>query len=268
MSRGLPKLIATDLDGTLVRTDGTVSDRSHRVLERVRASGIHVVGVTGRGPRLIELCRQDIPSAGHLVLAQGGYVFDLATLTRPMRSARVAGAQIAEAVQLIEHEVGPVALTVEALDGPAAPLWGDPGTGWPYPEAWLPRDRGQALAGPVVKAFVKSHRLEPDGLLAVARRVVPEDLCAVTQAGTGYVELSPPDVTKASGLEVVAASLGVDPGDVLVFGDMPNDVPMFAWAGYGVAVANAHPEVRALADDVTLSNDEDGVAAYLEGLLA
>ncbi len=268
MSGGLPKLVATDLDGTLIRSDGTVSDRSHAMLDRIRASGIHVVGVTGRGPRLIDLCRRDIPAAEFLVLAQGGYVYDLTTLSRPMRSARVAGAEIAEAVQLIEHEVGPVVLTVEALDGPAAPLWGDPGSDWPYPEAWLPRPRGQALAGPVVKAFVKSAAVDVDALLSIARSVVPADLCAVTQAGTGFVELSPPDVTKASGLEVVTESLGIDPGDVLVFGDMPNDVPMFAWAGYGVAVANAHPEVRALADHVTLSNDEDGVADYLERLLA
>jgi hydroxymethylpyrimidine pyrophosphatase-like HAD family hydrolase len=55
---------------------------------------------------------------------------------------------------------------------------------------------------------------------------------------------------------------------VLVFGDMPNDLPMFGWAGWGrVAVANAHPLVRAAADDVTLTNDEDGVAVYLDRLL-
>ena len=64
-------------------------------------------------------------------------------------------------------------------------------------------------------------------------------------------------------------ALGVDPADVLVFGDMPNDIPMFRWAGFGrVAVAGAHPDVRALADEVTLSNDEDGVAVYLERLLS
>jgi len=67
---------------------------------------------------------------------------------------------------------------------------------------------------------------------------------------------------------VVATSLGVDPSDVLVFGDMPNDLPMFRWAGFGrVAVANAHPEVRALADEITSSNDDDGVAVYLDAML-
>ena len=53
---------------------------------------------------------------------------------------------------------------------------------------------------------------------------------------------------------------------MIAFGDMPNDVPMLAWAGYGVAVANAHPSVIAVADEVTGSNDDDGVAQVLEQL--
>ena len=68
---------------------------------------------------------------------------------------------------------------------------------------------------------------------------------------------------------MVAADLGIDASEVLVFGDMPNDVPMFAWAGWRrVAVANAHPDVLALADEVTGTNDEDGVAVWLERMLS
>jgi hypothetical protein len=108
-----------------------------------------------------------------------------------------------------------------------------------------------------------------DTLLAAARRIVPPSLAAVTQAGLGFIEICPPGVDKATGLAVVAEAIGVDPSDVLVFGDMPNDVPMFEWAGWGrVAVANAHPAVLALADEVTLTNDEDGVAVYLDRLLS
>jgi hydroxymethylpyrimidine pyrophosphatase-like HAD family hydrolase len=62
----------------------------------------------------------------------------------------------------------------------------------------------------------------------------------------------------------VAARLGVEADDVVVFGDMPNDVPMLAWAGRAVAVANAHPTVKEVADEVTTSNDDDGVAVWLE----
>ena len=73
---GLPKLIATDLDGTLVRSDDTVSAYTHEVLERVRAAGIRLVAATGRGPRLTRLTRDDIRNADFLVLAQGGWVID------------------------------------------------------------------------------------------------------------------------------------------------------------------------------------------------
>src|SRR3954464_15384307 len=73
---GLPKLVATDLDGTLVHSDDTVSAYTHEVLDRVRAAGIRIVGATGRGPRLSELTRNDIRSADFLVLAQGGWVLD------------------------------------------------------------------------------------------------------------------------------------------------------------------------------------------------
>jgi hydroxymethylpyrimidine pyrophosphatase-like HAD family hydrolase len=77
------------------------------------------------------------------------------------------------------------------------------------------------------------------------------------------VEISAAGVTKASGLAWLCDREGIDPADVLAFGDMPNDLPMLAWAGHAVAMANAHPAVREVADEVTLSNDEDGVAAYL-----
>ena len=86
--------------------------------------------------------------------------------------------------------------------------------------------------------------------------------------GLGYIEICPPGVDKAGGLARVALAIGVDPDDVLVFGDMPNDLPMFHWAGFGrVAVANAHASVRELATEITLSNDADGVATYLDAML-
>jgi len=101
---GLPKLIATDLDGTIVRSDETVSEYTHAVLERVRAAGIPLVGVTGRGPRLLDLCRRDIPEAGFLVLAQGGRVVDLTDPAEPLvlRSATVPGNVMLGVVETLE----------------------------------------------------------------------------------------------------------------------------------------------------------------------
>jgi Cof subfamily protein (haloacid dehalogenase superfamily) len=267
---GLPKLIATDLDGTVVRSDDTVGAYTHEVLERVRAAGIPIVGVTGRGPRLLDLCRRDVPEASFLVLAQGGRVVDLTDPREPLvlRSATVPGQVMLSVIETVEAVTGPLSVMVEALDAPNAPLWGEPHDAWRYPNDVERRSRAESFSAPVLKVFAHSPQHSTDELVAIARRLVPEDGVTVTQAGLGYIEICPPGVTKATGLAVVAASLGVDPRDVLVFGDMPNDLPMFEWAGWSsVAVAGAHPEVLAIADEVTLGCDEEGVAAYLERLL-
>ncbi len=267
---GLPKLIATDLDGTLVRSDDTVSAYSHEVLASVRAAGIPIVGATGRGPRLTELVRTDIPSADFLVMGGGGRVVDVSDPRGPvvLRDERLDGAVLADLLAVLESEVGTLSILVEAGDEHEAPLWGDPDPAWRYPDVVEARVRAEALSGPVIKGFARNARYDADALLAIARRAIPPEVATVTQAGLGYIEICPPGVDKATGLAVAAIALGVDPDDVLVFGDMPNDVPMFRWAGFGrIAVANAHPEVLALADEVTGSNDEDGVATYLDAML-
>src|SRR5918994_168474 len=133
---GLPKLIATDLDGTLVRSDDTVSSYTHEVLDRVRAAGIPIVGATGRGPRLAELTRNDIRDADFLVMAGGGRVVDQTDPARPvvLRDARLPGPRLAEVIAALEAEVGPLTVMVEALDEHDAPLWGDHDPTWRYPD--------------------------------------------------------------------------------------------------------------------------------------
>jgi Cof subfamily protein (haloacid dehalogenase superfamily) len=266
---GLPKLIATDLDGTLVRSDETVSEYTREVLERVRAAGIHVVGATGRGPRLTELVRRDIPAADFLVMGGGSRVLDLREPDRPvvLRDERLDGAVLADVLARLERELGTLSVLIEAGDHHDAPLWGDADPHWRY-DAVEARVRAECLSGPVIKGFARHPEHHVDALLATAQRLIPPDMAAVTQAGLGYIEICPPGVDKATGLMVVATALGIDPGDVLVFGDMPNDIPMFRWAGFArVAVANAHPQLLALADETTVTNDEDGVATYLDAML-
>ncbi|HEY8473536.1 MAG TPA: HAD family hydrolase [Natronosporangium sp.] len=266
---GLPKLIATDLDGTLVRSDDTVSAYTLAVLERVRAAGIPVVGATGRGPRLLELTRRDLPVAGHLVFGNGGQVVDLSNgAPVTLLDRRLDGPTVAALIADLEAAVGELSVMAEVREDSDAPLWGDPDPTWPWPQLVVRVPRAEAFAGPVFKALVRCPALPVDGLLQVAQQLIPPAVASVTQSGLGYVEICPPGIDKGTGLAVVANALGVDPKDVLVFGDMPNDIPMFSWAGWGrVAVRNAHPSVLALADQVTASNDEDGVAVFLDRLL-
>jgi len=268
---GLPKVIATDLDGTLVRSDDTVSAYTHAVLDRVRAAGLRIVGATGRGPRLTELVRSDIPSADYLVMGGGSRVMDFTDPQYPLvlRDERLPGDALAEILQRIEWSCGTLSVLIEAGDEPDAPLWGDLDPVWRYNHVVEARVRAECLTGPVIKGFARHPAHDADALLAIARAAVPPELANITQAGLGYIEICPPGVDKATGLAVVATALGVDPGDVLVFGDMPNDLPMFEWARFGrVAVANAHPAVRAVADEITGSNDDDGVATFLDRMLA
>jgi Cof subfamily protein (haloacid dehalogenase superfamily) len=265
-------LIATDLDGTVVRSDDTVSAYTHEVFGRVRAAGIPVVGATGRGPRLLDMTRRDLPAADYLVLAGGGRVVALPEPPEPpvtLLDVRLDGPSVAALLDELEAAItGPLTLMVEVRDDPYAPLWGELDPCWPWPERVEPVPRAQALAGEVIKVFVRANgTADVDALLRLVQRLVPAAKATATQSGLGFVEICPPGADKGTGLAVVAQALGVDPADVLVFGDMPNDLSMFAWAGWGrVAVGNAHPSVRALADEVTLTNDEDGVAVWLDRL--
>src|SRR5439155_21639210 len=134
----LPKLIATDLDGTLVRSDSTVSGYSKDVLRRVRDTGITLVGVTGRRPRLTALCHADMPDAHFFVYGQGGHVVDNST-GEVLHSVRLPGGDVAKVLAILEGELGPLHVLFEAGVGPGDLLWGEHHEAWPYPERIEPR---------------------------------------------------------------------------------------------------------------------------------
>jgi hydroxymethylpyrimidine pyrophosphatase-like HAD family hydrolase len=178
-------------------------------------------------------------------------------------------------IERIEGVAGRLVVAVEDAAEQAEarrPLRVQHGFDWPYPEPahLLPRDE-VLPAGPVLKVFLRSATLGQDELLARARQVVDPSDAEVTHAGLGFIEVLPPGITKATGLAVALDRYGVGFGDVVVFGDMPNDLPMLGAVreagGRAVAVANAHPAVRAAAGALTSGNDADGVARYLEAVL-
>jgi hypothetical protein len=267
----LPKLVASDLDGTVVRSDGNVSPRTIAAFARMKAAGVPIVSITGRGPRLLELSRRDLPVADYVVLAQGACVIDLSAGPHPVTlfNDSLPSGVLGEVIEAIEKRAGPVSVLVERDDATDAFLWGESHPSWRFADAVHPCGRDEALSAPAIKAFAHSETYDADELLAIAHAAVGPGIVELTQAGLGYIEICPCGVTKATGLAIVAAELGIDPADVLVFGDMPNDLPAFGWAGWSrVAVANAHADVLAAADEITLSNDDDGVALYLERLLS
>jgi Cof subfamily protein (haloacid dehalogenase superfamily) len=270
-----PKLVATDLDGTLLNAAGEVSPRTRAALEACWDAGIAVVGVTGRGPRLLDSVRAALDARGIAVLAQGGFVVDLER-DEVLRTVGLPRGQAQAVIEAIEGVAGDLIVAVEEAAEQAevhGPLRVQHGFDWPYPEPAHLLPRHEVLpAGAVLKVFLRSSTLGQDELLARARSVVDPADAEVTHAGLGFIEVLPPGITKATGLAIALERYGVDFGDVLVFGDMPNDLPMIAAVaeagGRAVAVANAHPEVRAATTALTSGHDVDGVARYLEAVLA
>jgi Cof subfamily protein (haloacid dehalogenase superfamily) len=262
------RLIATDLDGTIVRSDGEISDRTRAALAAAEDAGLLVVFVTGRPPRWMAPVAEAAGRHGIAICANGAIVYDLHNATVieefPMDAEVARGLATA-----IRHAVPGVAFAVERRGGfGLEPRYE---ARYELPSDAFVAELDELLTGPVIKLLAR-HTTMPSADLHAAAAAAVGELAVLTTATfsetDGLLELSAAGVTKAFGLERLAAEHGIAAAEVVAFGDMPNDLPMLAWAGHAVAVANAHPDVIALADEVTASNDDDGVARVIERLLA
>jgi Cof subfamily protein (haloacid dehalogenase superfamily) len=259
------RLVASDLDGTLLRPDETVSDRTRAALAAAKDAGVTVVLVSGRPPRSLGPIAERIGVGGVAICANGAVVWDLDSgtmldytpmaaelATRLVHALREAIPGALFAVEL-EHRFGREAGWTE---GPVA-----------APAGALEADALELITGPVTKLLVRHPTLPFAEVAERARELVGDD-AVVTWAGLRVVEISAAGVTKAFALERLCRRLGITADEVVAIGDMPNDLPMLAWAGTAVAVANAARDVLDTADEVTASNTEDGVAIVLERILA
>ncbi|MDV6288762.1 HAD family hydrolase [Streptomyces sp. UP1A-1] len=263
MDRTAYSLVATDLDGTLLRGDDTVSDRSLAALARVVGAGARHLVVTGRPAPRVRSLLERLGCTGLAVCGQGAQVYD-AGAHRMLWSVTLDRELAETALGKIEAEVGQVHAAVDQ-DGVDGLTLIEPGYLMPHPTLPAVRvDRRDELwATPISKVLLRHPELSDDELAATARAVVGS-LATVTMSGPGTVELQPCGITKATGLALAAERLGVSRRRTIAFGDMPNDIPMFQWAAHGVAMAGAHPELKAVADEVTTTNEDDGVAVVLE----
>ncbi len=258
----IPRLVATDLDGTLLTSQGTVDERTRRAITEIEAAGVTFVICTARPPRWLRPLAEATGNRGLAVCANGGVIWDLHT--DAMVEEFPVGAELARQVVGRLRAVLPQgAWAVERAGGFAHEPAYRPR--WPVPDDTVVDVIDALLEPPAVKLMLRHPELSADDLLAHARDLIG-DLVEVSHSShqDALLEISAPGVSKASALATVCAQLGVASDDVMAFGDMPNDLPMLSWAGWGVAVANAHSEVLAAADEVTASNDESGVARVLE----
>ena len=262
----LVRLIATDLDGTLLRSDLTVSARTQAALQSARDAGIRIVLVSARGPLGVGRVADEIGGDGLAICSNGALILDLAS-RKVIRHRMLAADVAAFMVRGLRARLPNVSFATETegtfgLETAFKGAWGD----WEPPEGSRYADALSLVTEPVTKLMARDATRSVDELAAVAREVAG-DAAAVAISGKWVVEISAAGVNKAAALRELAADYGIGPSDVVAFGDYPNDLPMLEWAGHSIATANAHPDVLARVDEVTASNDEDGVALAIERLL-
>jgi Cof subfamily protein (haloacid dehalogenase superfamily) len=267
----IPRLIATDLDGTFLSPDGSVSELNSAAVGAAQLAGIPVVFATGRPVRWLDVIR-DLPGAHPTVIASNGAaLYDLGAgelLDRICIDRKAA----LEAVRLVRAAVPGVAFAFES------------GTRFGYEPTYAswPADQGSdpaVFSGSAeqivrdedfVKMLIRHIEIRPDDLLERVRSVLGDLLTATHSAGhdIGLVEISAPGVSKASMLQRLCARLGIDASDVAAFGDMPNDVAMLSWAGMPFVVSNAHPLLLGGTFTVVPGNHESGVGQTIQAWLS
>ncbi|MFJ5799313.1 HAD family hydrolase [Streptomyces decoyicus] len=299
-----PRLIATDLDGTLLHDDKTVSDRTIAALAAAEQAGIEVFFVTGRPARWMGVVSDHVHGHGLAICANGAAVVDLhrggrivevsplertvaLAVVDALRSAAPGTSFAVERTGGIHYEpqYPPLLLDPAAAVAPAEKLLADDFVSTLCPEANEPDATrgpdGRSAAAhspsdpagpafpdqPVIKLLAHHPELDPDTFLQLARTAAG-DLASFTRSSpTALLEISGPGVSKAGTLARCCAERGISPDEVVAFGDMPNDIEMLSWAGTSYAMANAHPDVLAATTGRTASNNDDGVAAVIERIL-
>ena len=258
------RLVAIDLDGTLLRTDGTVPASAREAVRAAEQAGLRVVLVTGRPPRAVRAVVEALGIRDPVICLNGALIYDF------------------ERDQVLHHVDLPPEVSRRVIEGLRARV---PGvvfgcevrarlhrerawrTDFADPEEVVCESAAALARGPVSKLLAYHPEVPYAELAALAEELAGGD-AVLADSGSHLVQLSASGADKASALERLCGQLGVRREEVAAVGDMPNDLPMLAWAGLAVAVRNAHPQVLAAADEVTGGNDEDGVVQVLERLTA
>lgn len=247
------RLAAIDLDGTLLRSDGTIGERTRQA---IHTTSLDIVIVSARGPLTVPAIAEQLGVAGRAICSNGAVVVDLAT--REIVGQRLLETEVTvEFVHALRERLPGIKFAVEHRDFAHEP--GFSAWNWEPPPGTRVADVVELLADPATKIVLRHAAHDTAEIQDLARELVGEQLTVVA-SGSEAVEVTAAGVNKATAV----AELGYPPEDVIAFGDYPNDIPLLQWAGHGVAMRNAHPDVLAAADEVTTSNDEDGVALVLE----
>ena len=266
------RLIATDLDGTLLRDDKTLSDRTIAALAAAEEAGIEVFFVTGRPARWMDVVSDYVHGHGMAICANGAAVADLHADGRLIRVFPLERDAALAVVHTLRAVAPGTSFAVELTTGihyePVYPPFHlDPGATVAVAEKLL-SENPPGSGAPILKVLAHHAELAPDDFLALARTAAGGRASFTRSSPSALLEISGTGVSKARTLAACCAERGISPAEVVAFGDMPNDVEMLRWAGVSYAMGNAHPAAVAAATGVTATNNEDGVAAVIERILA
>jgi Cof subfamily protein (haloacid dehalogenase superfamily) len=273
----LPRLIATDLDGTLLRDDKSVSARTVAGLAAAEEAGIEVIFVTGRPARWMGVVSAHVHGHGLAICGNGAAVVDLHRGNELVEVRPLPPADALAIVRLLRLASPGVSFAVERTDGmgyePHYPPLHEEQPAEVAPAEKLLADCQQREQPdelperPVLKLLAHHGALDPDDFLSLAREAAGGHGEFTRSSPTALLEISGRGVSKASTLALRCARHGIRADEVVAFGDMPNDLEMLGWAGTAYAMANAHPEVLAATARHAASNEDDGVARVIEELL-
>ena len=264
-----PRLVASDVDGTLIDHEERVSARTKAVVAALVADGVPFVLATGRPPRWIAPVVEGLGYAPLAVCGNGAVVYD--SNTDRVISAQSLDVETLTWVAEVALETLPgCGLAAERVGASAHDAATPQFVSSPdYEHAWLNPDNtevslAEVLAAPAIKLLIRLASAQSESMRAALAPLVGDRAAITYSTNNGLIEISAPEITKAAGLAKVAERLGVPHSGIVAFGDMPNDVPMLRMAGHGVAMQNAHADALAAADEITAANIDDGVAKVLE----
>lgn len=268
-----PKLVASDIDGTLLNSQDRVIRRLREVINRLTTTGVHMTLATGRPHRWLKPVLDQLPVRPVCVCANGAVIYDSAS-DRVIQSRQLDPQVMSEVVELARGALaksGGVGVAVERVGETASDREEDYFAVTPeYFPAWeaegfSTESEADVIGQPAVKLLLRNVNLGAAEMFELVHPVINETKAHVTfSMSEGLLEVAAPGVTKALGVADLVGMYGVEQSETISFGDMPNDIEMLGWTGIGVAMGNARPEVKAAADHITATNDDGGVADVLE----
>lgn len=262
------RLIASDLDGTVLGPDFRFRPRTVEALQAAQDAGILVVFVTGRPYRWLDPVREQLGHDSVAICSNGAVVYDIGQ-DRILESETLPGAVVLELQERFHHVLPSPVFSVETLAGVVRePGWGETNVvesgefrEGPLPEVLEP-------AAEVIKFLVRDDAMPPRDLVEAVREVTGEEVSVTHSiASLPLAEIGQKGLSKGRTLSRWCADRDISPQEVAAFGDMPNDTAMLCWAGEGYAMASGWPEVIQAVGRTCPPFEEDGVAQTIEDIL-